>query len=420
MAKIGNLNVKILKDSSDHKGMPLEVEVEYLGVKSTISGDGIKSALELFLLDDENKMTPEQLIETVRSLDELAYKYGLREDEVGYFRSDDDKKENKENKENNDDKKAKPAKIRIKKIFKKLFKYALIAGIGFAIVYFFQDIQDWINGIRGRGVTDDDIARGNTPAVEESAEQRGLPDPTAEPTPEIIYATPTPIIVTPEPAPTVAPTPVPTPVPTAVPTAAPTAEPIKQATNDLEIINRVGSADWINMSDEEYYQALTDQTIECQRNMNDIMLFLEGEELNGDKHLTNIQKTFYPGSNDYCITEYFNQYRNEVVNAAYDTRNKDNVLAILGSHLKDMYLFCTNQQNITLNTPNGVVQYYYSDLSNEGRNAALDVLIALDVALPHNYSININGVEMYADNISEFYTNQLGALILVNPTIRQH
>ena len=378
MAKIGNLNVKILKDSSDHKGMPLEVEVEYLGVKSTISGAGIKSALELFLLDDENKMTPEQLIETVRSLDELAYKYGLREDEVGYFRSDDDKKENKENKENNDDKKAKPAKIRIKKIFKKIFKYALIAGIGFAIVS------------------------------------------TAEPTPEIIYATPTPIIVTPEPAPTVAPTPVPTPVPTAVPTAAPTAEPIKQATSDLEIINRGGSADWINMSDEEYYQALTDQTIECQRNMNDIMLFLEGEELNGDKHLTNIQKTFYPGSNDYCITEYFNQYRNEVVNAAYDTRNKDNVLAILGSHLKDMYLFCTNQQNITLNTPNGVVEYYYSDLSNEGRNAALDVLIALDVALPHNYSININGVEMYADNISEFYTNQLGALNLVNPTIRQY
>ena len=403
MAKIGNLNVNILRDSSDHKGMPLEVEVEYLGVKSTISGTGVKDALELYLLSDSNNMTPEQLIDTVRNLDDLARRSGVNTE---YYESSGSRTRTRE-----ETTEVKEPKIRIKQISKKLLKWVLIGVTAFGLIYHFSDIQDWINGLRGKNKNVNDL-NNETTEEQDVGSLSGVPDPTEEPT---IAPTPDPT-----PAPTAAPTPVPTEVPTAAPTVTPqviyvTPEPVERT--NLSVINR-GSTDWIAMSDEEYYQALTDQAVECQMNMNDICLFLEGEALEGTKHLTNIQKTFYPGSNDFCISEYFNQYRNEVVNAAYDTRNRDNVNVILDHHLNDMYLFCTNQKNITVQTSNGPFEFYYSDMTNEGRNAALDVFYSLVVAMPHDRTISINGVEMFNYNLSQFYEAQLRSLKLVNPTIR--
>ena len=38
MAAFGDLNVNIIKDSSDHTGMPLETEIEYNGMKDSWRG----------------------------------------------------------------------------------------------------------------------------------------------------------------------------------------------------------------------------------------------------------------------------------------------------------------------------------------------------------------------------------------------
>ena len=155
-------------------------------------------------------------------------------------------------------------------------------------------------------------------------------------------------------------------------------------------------------------------------NMPEISLFLEGEPLEGTKQLTDIQKTFKPRSVEYCIVEYFNQFRNEVVNAAYDTQNVETTRTVLEHHATEIYLFCTGRMSIALNTDYGVHEYYWNDLSEEAKNAVLDVLFSLAIALPHDYAIyNDNGTIIYPVTLAEFYEAQLANLILVNPTNRR-
>ena len=76
--------------------------------------------------------------------------------------------------------------------------------------------------------------------------------------------------------------------------------------------------------------------------------------------------------------------------------------------------------SIALNTDYGVHEYYWNDLSEEAKNAVLDVLFSFAIALPHDYAIyNDNGTIIYPVTLAEFYEAQLANLILVNPTNRR-
>ena len=188
-----------------------------------------------------------------------------------------------------------------------------------------------------------------------------------------------------------------------------------EGSENLPYING-STTDWIAMSDAEYLEALNSQTIACQMNMPEISLFLEGEPLEGSKQLTNIQKTFRTGSVEYCIVEYFNEFRNEVVNAAYDTQNPDTTRAVLEHHVAEIYLFAIGQRSIAMNTPYGIHEYNWHDLSEEAKNAVLDVLFSFAIALPHDYVVRAEGVEITPVALAQFYESTLANLTLVNPT----
>ena len=408
MAKLGNMNIKITRDSSDHKGMPLEIEVEYYGVKHIISGNDIKSALELYLLSERKNMTAEQAIEHVRATDGVMQQQVQQTQPVQQVQRPVQQtqqvqttnntqqttvRRNEEVVEENN------SRIKVTGVGKKLLAL-LTAGVILVIGHFGGSAI--YRALKNKGEGDREVENPQVTPIYEQVTPEIIyttPEPVYV-TPEVIYTTPEPVYVTPEPITgdnVIAP-------PVSIP-----------GSENLPYINR-SSSDWIAMSDAEYLEALNSQTIACQMNMPEISLFLEGEPLEGTKQITNIQKTFKPGSVDYCIVEYFNQFRNEVVNAAYDTHNIDNTRTILVRHVTEMYLFCTNQKKITLNTNDGVHEYYWSDLSYEARNAVLDVMFAFVIAMPHDYSVTINGVEMYPYNISDFYEGQLATLTLVNPT----
>ena len=80
MATIRNISVKILKDTVDHKGMPLEVELEYAGVKHVIPADQIETVLGLYLYYERIDMTPQELIDKVRELDKVEEKVEKKEE----------------------------------------------------------------------------------------------------------------------------------------------------------------------------------------------------------------------------------------------------------------------------------------------------------------------------------------------------
>ena len=363
MATFGNMNIKITRDSSDHKGMPLEVEVEYYGVKHIISGNNMGEALRLYLLSERSNLSPEELIEQVRAIDGVVQQVQQPVQQVQQVKQETKEKE---------------SKVKVKSVGKGLLALVAAGAILFSGYTIIKNLS-------------------NNKGEEEIIFDGTDPIPVYEQvTPEIVYTTPEPVTGNNVIAP-----------PVSIP-----------GSENLPYINR-SSSDWISMTDAEYLEALNSQTIACQMNMPEISLFLEGEPLEGSKQLTNIQKTFKPGSVDYCIVEYFNQYRNEVVNAAYDTRDIENTRSVLIHHMTEMYLFCTNQKKITLNTNDGVHEYYWSDLSYEARNAVLDVMFSFVIAMPHDYAVTINGVLMYPQNIADFYEGQLATLTLVNPTNRR-
>lgn len=405
MAKLGNMSIKITRDSSDHKGMPLEVEVEYYGVKHIISGNNMGEALRLYLLSERSNLSPEELIEQVRAIDGVVQQVQqpvqqVQQQPVQQYQQPVQVQQPVQQpvqqvQQVRQETTEKDSKISVKSVGKGLLALVAAGAILFSGYTIIKHLSD----------------KGEEEIIFDGTD----PIPVYEQvTPEIVYTTPEPVYITPEPTAQIIYT-TPEPVTGNNVIAPPVSIP---GSENLPYINR-SSSDWISMTDAEYLEALNSQTIACQMNMPEISLFLEGEPLEGSKQLTNIQKTFKPGSVDYCIVEYFNQYRNEVVNAAYDTRDIESTRSVLIHHMTEMYLFCTNQKKITLNTNDGVHEYYWSDLSYEARNAVLDVMFSFVIAMPHDYAVTINGVLMYPQNIADFYEGQLATLTLVNPTNRR-
>lgn len=396
MATIKNLSVNILKDTIDHKGMPVEVELEYGGVKQVIPQDKIAMVLDLFLRFEDIEMTPEQVIEKVRLIDkdtirtvdtvehEESVRKGTEESTTRRTSSETETvhtEETTERKTTETKEEEKESKIKVTGIGKTLLSL-LTAGVILVAGHFIG--SGIVKSLRnGSGQDEGSIDFENTPAIEQAVTE--VPVETTYTVPELF---PDNVI----------------------------APPVSlDGSENLPYVNGA-TTDWIAMSDAEYLEALNSQTIACQMNMPEISLFLEGEPLEGTKQLTNIQRTFRTGSVEYCIVEYFNEFRNEVVNAAYDTQNIDTTRAMLEHHVTEIYLFCTGQRSICLNTEYGVHEYYWNDLSEEAKNAVLDVLFSFAIALPHDYAININGVDVYPVTFAEYYEATLANLTLINPT----
>ena len=393
MATIRNISVKILKDTVDHKGMPLEVELEYAGVKHVIPADQIETVLGLYLYYERIDMTPQELIDKVRELDKVEEKVEKKEETK---KEETKKEETSETKKTETptsttethveetrttEEESKPKVTSVGKTILALVTAGVVLVTGHIIGS--NIVQSLRRNNQNNG--EDNLDCGNTPAIEQQITEVPIETTFTTPAPDNIIAPPLSI----------------------------------DGSENLPYING-STTDWISMSDAEYLEALNSQTIACQMNMPEISLFLEGEPLEGTKQLTDIQKTFKPRSVEYCIVEYFNQFRNEVVNAAYDTQNVETTRTVLEHHATEIYLFCTGRMSIALNTDYGVHEYYWNDLSEEAKNAVLDVLFSFAIALPHDYAIyNDNGTIIYPVTLAEFYEAQLANLILVNPTNRR-
>ena len=386
MATIKNIGIRILKDTSDHKGMPLEVEIEYAGVKSVISQSRIKDVLDLYLLYDGVDMTSEEVIEKVR---ELYLKEEAEREEAERIKVEEEKKKAKEKEETKETKKTKETE-ETKETKEERIK---ITGIGKAILSLLTAGIILVSGhLIGSNIVQS-LRRNRENADNNSSNnETRIETPVTEVPVETTYSLPVDFgndVIAP---------------PTSI-----------EGSENLPYING-STTDWIAMSDAEYLEALNSQTIACQMNMPEISLFLEGEPLEGSKQLTNIQKTFRTGSVEYCIVEYFNEFRNEVVNAAYDTQNPDTTRAVLEHHVAEIYLFAIGQRSIAMNTPYGIHEYNWNDLSEEAKNAVLDVLFSFAIALPHDYVVRAEGVEITPVALAQFYESTLANLTLVNPT----
>lgn len=381
MAKVGNFVIDILKDSSDKKNMPLEVEVEYAGVKSTLKEERIKDVLDTYLRYDGSPLTPQELIDKVRELDKDKEK--KEEDPKEKSRKLVDKlfgrKTKEETKEETKEKtkeEEKEPKIKIKKVGKALLK--LVAGGLFVVLV--STLGHWIY----YKYIDKNKVDTNTDNGTKS--QQDINDQNVD-------------------------------------TSFNTPEPAVISASNIPALERLpyidgASRDLISMTDAEYRDALLSQSERSQANMNEISMFLEGEALEGTKVITDTQKYFVPGSVDYCIVEYFNDLRNQVVNAAYDTGSVDNTRVVLETNIKEAYLFANGKRSIALNTNQGIHEYNWYDSSNEAKNACLDTLFGFAMALPHDCTIEIDGVPMTPQDFGMFYEAELAGLNLVNPSVR--
>jgi hypothetical protein len=382
MAKVGNFEINIIEDSSDKKNMPLEVEVEYAGVKSNIKGERIDDVLDTYLRFDGSPLTPQELIDKVRELDKDKEKKPKDTREKSrklvdkLFGRKEKEKTKEETKETTTEEEVKEPKIKIKKIGKTLLK--IVAGGLFVVLL--STLGHWIyyNFIDKNKV---DTNTDNGTGQEEDVNNLGVDTSFNTPEPAIINASQIP------------------------------------ALERLPYIDGA-SRDLISMTDAEYRDALLSQSESSQANMNEISRFLEGEALEGTKVITDTQKYFVPGSVDYCIVEYFNDLRNQVANAAYDTGSVDNTRVILETNIKEAYLFANGKRSIALNTNQGIHEYNWYDSSNEAKNACLDALFGFAMALPHDCTIEIDGVTMTPQDFGMFYEAELAGLNLVNPSVK--
>ena len=362
------IKVKILEESSDKTGYPEKISITYLGKTIEVIKKNIEAVLGMDLANEGISLTPLEYINEVR--ERLAKTEIVDPDE-----KKKKKKEKKVKKEKTEEEKE-ASKIKIKKIFVRgIIGVLLASGIIWLISF-----------LRGRG--QDTYVEGN-----ERGDDNNIPRQEQQVDPATLE-----------------------PIETAAPVIS-EASPIEHE-EYLKYVNR-SSSDLIAMSDEDYLLALNSQTIACQMNMPEISLFLEGNALEGTKQLSYIQNTFIPGSADYCIVEHFNQYRNDLVSATYNMQSRPATEAMLRGHLTEIYLFCNNQYGVTVDTSNGPQTFYWNNMSDEARNAILDVLFAFTGALPHDCVLEINGVKMTPQDFGTFYESELARLILVNPTVRK-
>lgn len=362
------IKVEILEESSDKKGYPEKIAITYLGKTLEVPKKHIEILLGMDLENEGITLTPLEYIEEVRK-EKKPVERKITETKKKIKEKIKEKKTTK--KELTEEEKAE-RKIKIKKIFTRA---AIIAGIAGGIIL----VTSLFNKT-GKDDLTDEKSRGD---------DNNLPRQTQE-------------------------------------GEAPSLEGTGSSISDeyipreefLKYVNRA-SSDWINMTDEQYLEALNSQSVACEKNMLEISLFLEGNELEGEKSLSFIQSTFIPGSPDYCIVEHFNQYRNDLVAATYNMKSRPATEAMLKGHLTELYLFCTNQYGVTVETYNGPQTFYWYNMSDEARNAVLDVLFGYTVALPHGYAMEINGAKMMPEDFGTFYESELRRLILVNPTNRK-
>ena len=381
------IKVEILEESSDKKGYPERIKLTYLGTSVELKKNVIEYILGMDLKNEGISKTPLEYIEEVRKVSGKPHEEHHEEDddekksrlERLKEKANERKKKKKEKKAKKDselteeekvekEEKKYKRKIVIKRIFAGAGVLALLAG-GYFLV-------------RSLLKKDGDV-------IDIGTDENTGPKQTQE---ETVQTTPT-----------------------EVPGISDTTIPYEQY---LPYVNR-SSSDMIFMSDEEYLNALNAQSIACQKNMNEISMFLEGNPLEGHKELSHIETTFVYGTVDYAVVSHFNQYRNDLVTCAYDLGSPEATKTMLTGHLREIYSFCKNEYGLTVETSNGPQTVYWNTLSDEARNAVLDVLLGYAIAEPHGYVIEIQGASMQPEDFTAFYDTELARLILINPTFRK-
>ncbi len=384
MATFDNITLEIIEHSADNTGFTATDRIQYNGFDKEVKQSDIEMILSLFLTQEKSSLTPIEFINKVRGSKKDDKKEEKKEPDPdkkpkpepdtgkdspepgkdSEEEKDKKKRRKKKDDKDKDDKKEGKGRIVVKTVAT-LGALAIIA-VGGWHVYKHIIPKSTLDNNDGPDLTP-------TPRIEQQV--------TEEPKEPIIDA---------------------------------------EIPGDelLPYVNR-GSSDWIAMSDDEYLNALNAQTIACQMNMPEISIFLENGVLEGEKHVSHIENSFRKQSPDFCIVEYFNQCRNDVVNAAYDTKNRDNVKIMQDIHMRELYLFITNQTGVTLNTSEGQKTFYWNTISDEARNAILDVFFGLTISLDHSYVLSIDGATFTPEQLGQLYEAELARLTLINPTFRK-
>jgi len=375
MATFDNITLEILEDSADKTGLPVRVRIEYNDFNKEVRQSNIEMILSLFLAQEKSSLTPIEFINKVRG--------AKKEGEAGKKTPDPEKKpeltpdpdpeeeskkaKKKKKKDDKGDKEEKKGTGRI--VVRWVAGLLILTSIAYSGYNLYKDfIKPRLDNNDGPDLTP---PPGIEQRVDTNEQEQGPISDVDLPSDDL-----------------------------------------------LPYINR-GSTDMIAMSEEEFLEALTSQSVACQENMPEISIFLEGGELEGEKHISHIENSFRYQSPDFCIVEYFNQCRNDVVNAAYDSKNRDDVRLIQDIHLKELYLFITNQSGVTLSTTEGEKTFYWNTISDEARNAILDVYFGLVISLSHDHVLSIDGASFTPEQLGQLYEAELARLTTIDQIIRR-
>lgn len=149
----------------------------------------------------------------------------------------------------------------------------------------------------------------------------------------------------------------------------------------------IGVVDGKAQSEEELEEFLSNQEALAWTNVTNISRFINGQKLTGDIYRIDFKSVYDTKTVDYPAVEYFEELRNNIVNAAYETNSVSETKNAVTDFNQRFIKFVFGNNKFKYNDLK--TEYTWDDLSPSAQNTILAIGMGV-LTIEHDFSVNIN------------------------------
>lgn len=149
----------------------------------------------------------------------------------------------------------------------------------------------------------------------------------------------------------------------------------------------IGVVDGKAQSEEELEEFLSNQEALAWTNVTNISRFINGQKLTGDIYRIDFKSVYDTKTVDYPAVEYFEELRNNIVNAAYETNSVSETKNAVTDFNQRFIKFVFGNNKFKYNDLK--TEYTWDDLSPSAQNTILAIGMGV-LTIEHDFSVNVN------------------------------
>lgn len=160
----------------------------------------------------------------------------------------------------------------------------------------------------------------------------------------------------------------------------------------------------LNMSDEEFKQAMYEISMMSFANIQEISKYINGSKLTGDAYYCNFESIFKPNSVDYQIIKYFSTLKSNIVNSAYTENDKKEVKDRIKTFYERFISFAIENSGYNASNSNGKFIVKMDDLTPLAKHCIYSLMSGV-TSIDYNYKNGTYNRENIIDFINSEYND---------------